>query len=81
MLKDARGVPQVSLTGHVQNGVVVFDEPITLPEGTAVEIAARTEPKQATHFERFQEIIGAAVGLPEDFAENHEHYIHGTPKE
>ena len=64
----------MSLTGHVQNGVVVFDEPVTLLEGTEVEVEVRTGPKQATHFERFQAIIGAAVGLPEDFAENHDHY-------
>lgn len=71
----------MSFAGHVRNGVVVFDEPVTLPEGTVVEVAVRPAPEQATHFERFKEIIGAAVGLPEDFAENHDHYIHGTPKE
>ena len=47
----------MSFTGHVHNGVVVFDEPVTLPEGTEVEIAVRTESKQATHFDRFKEII------------------------
>jgi len=31
----------MSFTGHVQNGVVVFDEPVTLPEGTVVEVAVR----------------------------------------
>ena len=70
----------MSLTGRVQNGVVVFDGPGTLPEGTPVDVSVRAERGPATHFERFQEIIGAAAGLPEDFAENHDHYIHGTPK-
>ena len=26
------------------------------------------------------EIAGTAEGLPTDFAENHDHYLHGTPK-
>ncbi|MBI3821384.1 MAG: hypothetical protein HY289_01745 [Planctomycetes bacterium] len=34
----------MSLTGHVQNGVVVFDIPNTLPDGTAVKIEAIEPP-------------------------------------
>lgn len=30
----------MSLTGHVQNGVVVFDTPNTLPDGSAVKVEA-----------------------------------------
>jgi hypothetical protein len=30
--------------------------------------------------EAIKPLIGAAVGLPEDFALNHDHYLHGTPK-
>jgi hypothetical protein len=26
------------------------------------------------------EIAGTAEGLPPDFAENHDHYLHGSPK-
>jgi hypothetical protein len=71
----------MSFTGHIQNGMVVFDTPVSLPDGTCVEITLLTQHNQPTHFDRFKEIIGAAVGLPKDFAENHDHYIHGTPKE
>ncbi len=70
----------MSFTGHVQNGLVVFDTPVSLPDGTLVEIHVRAEDKPLTHFEKYKDIIGAAEGLPEDFAENHDHYIHGTPK-
>jgi len=28
----------MSYQGHIENGVVVFDEPVPLPEGTAVSI-------------------------------------------
>jgi len=27
-----------------------------------------------------REIIGKAEGLPQDFAAEHDHYLHGTPK-
>ncbi len=30
------------IQGHVQNGVVVFDEAVTLPEGAAVTVTLRT---------------------------------------
>jgi len=77
----------MSFHGHVENGVVVFDEPVSLPEGTPVRVepvaAARgqtgTPPK--TLAERFGSVIGAAVNLPEDMAKNHDHYLHGTPKQ
>jgi hypothetical protein len=30
--------------------------------------------------DRWRDIIGILDGLPPDFAKNHDHYIHGTPK-
>lgn len=33
-----------------------------------------------TLYERLKPIIGKAKDLPSDFAENHDHYIHGVPK-
>jgi hypothetical protein len=31
--------------------------------------------------EALLEIAGTADGLPPDFAENHDHYLHGAPKQ
>jgi len=63
--------------GHVEKGVIVLDEADALPEGMQV----RVEPvPQRTLNERFKNIIGRAPDLPPDMAENHDHYIHGTPK-
>lgn len=73
-------------TGHVQDGVVVFDASSPpLPSGTKVRITAQiadeeSEPDIPTLYERLEPIIGSIQGLPEDFAEQHDHYIHGTPK-
>jgi hypothetical protein len=73
--------------GHVKNGVVVLDEPISLPEGTAVTLVVREarDSKPAgqpamTDYERLKSLIGKAKGLPPDLAKNHDHYLHGRPK-
>jgi hypothetical protein len=67
--------------GHIENGMAVFDEPASLPDGMKVRIVPVDEPPSATLAERFKSIIGAAQNLPADMAENHDHYLHGTPKQ
>jgi hypothetical protein len=63
--------------GHIKNRVVVLDEAVDLPEGTEVLV----EPVgKKTLADRLRNIIGSVPDLPEDLAENHNHYIHGTPK-
>lgn len=74
--------------GHVANGVVVLDEPVTLPEGLAVIVepspAGKQESARDEHTEtlgqRLLRHAGKAKGLPQDMAENHDHYLYGTPK-
>jgi hypothetical protein len=66
--------------GHIENGMAVFDEPASLPEGMKVRIVPLVESSGKSLAERFKNIIGAAQNLPEDMAENHDHYLHGTPK-
>jgi predicted DNA-binding antitoxin AbrB/MazE fold protein len=64
--------------GHVKNGVVVLDEPADLPDGAEVQIELAAE--EQTLYERLKDVIGIVKGLPPDFAEQHDHYIHGKPK-
>ncbi len=64
--------------GHIQNGVVHFDDAMDLPDGTVVEVYAATP--MAGLSERWKDLIGVVSGLPDDMAQNHNHYIHGTPK-
>jgi hypothetical protein len=72
--------------GHVKDGTVVLHDDARLPDGTEVNIepveaaASVAEPELPTLYERFKDVIGMATGLPPDFAEQHDHYIHGTPK-
>lgn len=68
--------------GHIQNGVAVFDEPVRLPDGLKVSIVpvvdeTRSSGERKTLAERFKNVIGAIDDLPEDMAENHDHYLDG----
>jgi hypothetical protein len=70
-------------TGEVRDGVVFFEgTPPVLPSGTKVriELVEPVDDSTPTLAERLRPIIGAAKGLPVDMAEQHDHYIHGTPK-
>jgi len=72
----------MSFDGHIENGVAVFDEPVSLPDGLKVRIvpvaeAASKTAVRKTLAERFKNIIGAVDDLPEDMAENHDKYLHG----
>lgn len=37
-------------------------------------------PGEKTVWKSLLELAGTAEGLPPDFAEQHDHYLHGTPK-
>jgi hypothetical protein len=72
----------MSYTGHVKQGVVIFDGPARPAEGASVRIEeVSNSTKQLPSWgEVFEGLIGTVEGLPEDMAENHDHYIHGVPK-
>ena len=72
--------------GHIENGAVVLDEPVELPEGTRVTIDVcpmsgnSCEEATPSLAETLAPFIGKAIGLPEDAAENHDHYLYGTAR-
>ncbi len=71
----------MTLEGTVTNGMIVLDSPRALPEGARVEVVlkpAADQPK--TLREILLETAGCLTDLPADFAAQHDHYIHGTPK-
>lgn len=73
----------MSITAIVENDTIKL--PVHVPDGTRVEIvlpgenATATSPRK-TFAERYAKYEGIADGLPADFAENHDHYLHGAPK-
>jgi predicted DNA-binding antitoxin AbrB/MazE fold protein len=73
--------------GHVRNGVVQLDEPVSLPEGAEVRVDVLASPEDArvessvpSLYEQLKNVIGKATELPPDLAENHDHYLHGLSK-
>jgi hypothetical protein len=80
------------LSGHVENGHIILDTPVVLPDGTQVTVAVQSngsvpngnsappdEPLPSL-YDRLQSVAGKAKGLPTDLAINHDHYLHGQPK-
>jgi hypothetical protein len=90
-LKEGQIMPQ-TYTGVVRGGLIVLDGGVPPPpEGTKVQVRAITEPRAETEpaepdfetdtlAERLKSVIGQAKGLPSDMAQQHDHYLHGTPK-
>lgn len=71
--------------GHVKNGVIVLDDPVTLPEGAAVSVQVVATPQESaivgpTLLERLRAVVGAAQTLPPDAASNIDHYLYGHPR-
>ncbi|MBM4086066.1 MAG: hypothetical protein FJ272_14875 [Planctomycetes bacterium] len=74
--------------GKVVGGKVVLPADAHLPDGAEVDVIPFSPPATTGHgdherptlAERFKDFIGVCKGLPADLAENHDHYLYGTPK-
>jgi hypothetical protein len=74
----------MTLHGTVVNGTIVLDQPAPVPDGTRVQLTLQqetptAEPAKAT-LAFLLKYAGCMSDLPADYAEQHDHYIHGTPK-
>lgn len=77
----------MSFEGTIVNGTIVVDGDAKLPEGASVEINVKKPAEQSQPETQAKptllsllKLAGIAKDLPEDFAAQHDHYIHGTPK-
>lgn len=72
----------MTFVAKIHNGTIAVPPGIDLPEGTEVEVLTREahESAAAAPLAWMQRYVGAAKDLPEDFAAEHDHYIHGTQK-
>jgi hypothetical protein len=75
--------------GHVENGAVVLDTPVALPEGAKVEVAVLGMTDASSARKPIWEIaVELANSIPEedvkkmptDGSINHDHYLYGTRK-
>ena len=76
----------MTLEGTVQNGVIVLNNSENLPEGTPVqvtvsdEIVIKAKDEKTPTLAYLLKYSGCMPDLPADFAAQHDHYLHGTPK-
>jgi hypothetical protein len=67
--------------GRVQSGVIVLDEGMQLPEGTAVSVEPLASPTPTANGDPLYRLaeLATATGIP-DLALNVDHYLYGHPK-
>jgi hypothetical protein len=70
----------MTFRGHIKGGVVVLEGDVSLPEGTEVDVQPIVTTKPPGVWEKLLSVAGQAEDLPEDAAENIDHYLYGTPK-
>lgn len=71
----------MSYTGIIENGVVRLPSEAGWVDGTPVRIEKIEAPQDRNELTRkLRQIAAQLDGLPEDWAREHDHYIHGTPK-
>ena len=79
--------------GTVQNGSILVEGGVTLPDGVEVRIElvdgvkVESPPRECSEPTIGQKLAALArkfeslqCDLPEDLATNHDHYLHGLPK-
>jgi hypothetical protein len=68
--------------GKVENGVIVLDEGTPrLPEGMRVVVERSIRQASLADLSAgLRRLAGRADELPEDLAENHDHYLHGLTR-
>lgn len=73
----------MSITAVVQNNTITL--PMQVPDGTQVEVVLPAESSAGeiksggSFFDTVRSLVGSVDG-PEDWAAEHDHYVHGTPK-
>ncbi len=71
----------MSYIGTVENGVVKLPPEAKLRDGERVQVSQLAEAKPLNErTRRLLEIAAQVPPMPADFAEQHDHYIHGIPK-
>ena len=69
----------MSITATVENDTIKLPPGVHFPDGTKAHIVIESVEGR-TLAERYAGLIGITDELPEDMAENHDHYLHGHPK-
>lgn len=66
-----------------EKGVITLPPEAQLPAGAKVRVDvlnSKPESSSVSIGKKLLAVSGAIKDWPEDFAENHDHYLHGAPK-
>ena len=69
----------MSVTGTVEGGIVKLPPETGWADGTKVRVELLDEDRQPL-VEKLRAIARSMPDLPSDWAAQHDHYLHGTPK-
>lgn len=69
----------MSYTGTIENGVVKLPPGVGWADGTKVRVEPLAANRQPL-VEKLRAIAQSMPDMPSDWAAQHDHYIHGTPK-
>lgn len=72
--------PGMSYKGTIRNGVVILPPGADLQEGQQVEVTPLGMTDKDDFTEMLLRISKKVSGLPTDLAQQHDHYLYGTPK-
>jgi predicted DNA-binding antitoxin AbrB/MazE fold protein len=67
----------LTIEATYENGVLKPRQPLALAEGTAVRVTLTTVDED---YDPLEGVIGIGASGRTDGADNHDHYIYGTPK-
>ena len=74
----------MTITAKVHNHTITLPADLAIEDGAEVQIIVPEKEaaveEGVTLYDTLKDFIGAAKGLPEDFATEHDHYLHGTRK-
>jgi len=71
----------MSYTGTVEGGVIKLPPEAVVPNGTKVRIETIEPPTDRRPLvDKLRAIAESMPEMPADWAAQHDHYIHGTPK-
>jgi uncharacterized protein (DUF1499 family) len=71
----------MSFTGTVEGGIVKLPPEASWADGTKVRVEPLESPEDRRALvEQLRAIAQSMPDLPTDWAAQHDHYLHGTPK-
>lgn len=70
----------MTFTAKVHQGTILLPPGIDLPEGSQVEVHAQAEAETRKKSRKGLLQFAGSIEGAADFAAEHDHYIHGTPK-